>query len=157
MECQEVKYHKNKQMKSVNKLMILLITLIGFVSCEEKDNSNTSENYSSEATTEVTTESINSGSSSTSSNSNSTYHTDSRYKYESRTGSSGNFEYNYYVDGTDENGNSISGNVDMQGKYGSGTITDDDGEEKDVDVEWTGYGTMEAIDDDGNSYDLEVE
>jgi hypothetical protein len=45
----------------------------------------------------------------------------------------------------------------MQGKYGSGTITDDDGEEKDVDVEWTGYGTMEATDDDGNSYDLEAE
>ena len=62
-------------MKSVNKLMILLITLIGFVSCVEEDNNNTSDSYSSEATTEVTTESINSGSSSTSSNSNSTYHT----------------------------------------------------------------------------------
>ncbi len=145
-------------MKYLNRTLIILMT-IGIISCKNnnEDTAVVDASYSTEIVSESTNEPTSSTSTSTYSNSNSTYHTDSRYKYESRTGSSGNYEYNYDVDGSDENGNSISGNVDMQGKYGSGTITDDNGEEKDVDVEWTGYGTMEATDDDGNTYELEAE
>jgi hypothetical protein len=84
-------------------------------------------------------------------------HTNSRYKYEHRTGTTGNYTYNYDVSGTDENGNSVSGNIDMKGKYGSGTITEEDGNEIEVEVEWVGSGQLTATDDDGNTYDLEVD
>lgn len=87
----------------------------------------------------------------------STYHTDSDYKYEYRTGTTGNYEYNYDVTGEDADGNEISGNVDMNGKYGSGYITDDNGNEKEVEVEWVDYGRMEATDEDGNTYEMEAE
>jgi len=89
--------------------------------------------------------------------SDSTYHREGDYKYEYRTGESGNYRYNYDVEGSDENGNGITGNVDMRGKYGSGTIEDEDGDEKEVDVEWVGYGEMEATDEDGNTYELNAE
>ena len=84
-------------------------------------------------------------------------HTDSDYKYEYRTGTSGNYEYNYDVVGQDESGNDIEGNVEMQGRYGSGTVIDADGIEKDVELEWVGYGELEATDDDGNTYTMETE
>jgi hypothetical protein len=145
-------------MKNLIRTLILLMS-IGIISCKNnnEDTAVVDASYSTEIISESTNEPTSSTSLSTYSNSNSTYHTDSRYKYESRTGTSGNYQYNYDVEGSDDNGNNITGNVDMRGKYGSGTITDDDGEEKDVDVEWTGKGTMEATDDDGNSYELEAE
>lgn len=86
-----------------------------------------------------------------------TYITDSSYKYEYRTGTTGDYEYNYDVSGTDYNGNAVSGNVTMNGKYGIGTITTDDGTEVDLDIEWTGKGTLTGTDTDGNIYDLETE
>lgn len=45
----------------------------------------------------------------------------------------------------------------MQGKYGSVTITDANGYERDIEVEWVGYGEMEATDEDGNTYTMEAE
>ena len=50
-------------------------------------------------------------------------------------GESGNYEYNYEVSGTDANGDAVSGNVSMNGKYGSGTITNSNGEEIEVETE----------------------
>ena len=44
----------------------------------------------------------------------------------------------------------------MQGKYGNGTIEDENGNEKSVDLEWTGKWQLEATDNDGNTYTLEV-
>jgi replication-associated recombination protein RarA len=85
------------------------------------------------------------------------YHTNSNYKYESRTGNSGDYNYNYDINGSDQDGNNVTGNIDINGKYGSGTITDEDGNEKTVDVEWVNKGALEGTDEDGNSYDLEVE
>ncbi|HAE78214.1 hypothetical protein JC794_10095 [Morganella morganii] len=67
------------------------------------------------------------------------------------------YGYNYDVSGTNDNGNSVEGNIDIQGKYGSGVITNTEGEEVDVDVEWDDYGVLVAEDEAGNSYDLEVE
>ena len=59
-------------------------------------------------------------------------------------GSSGNYEYNYDISGSDEDGNSVNGNIDISGKYGSGYIEDEDGNEKYIDVEWIDYGVLEG-------------
>ena len=40
---------------------------------------------------------------------------------------------------------------------GSGTITDADGNEREVEVHWIDYGQMEAEDEEGNTYDLEAD
>jgi len=85
------------------------------------------------------------------------YHTDADYKYEYRTGTLGNYEYSYDISGTDQEGNFVNGNVVMNGKYGSGYIEDEEGNEKYLDVEWVDYGLLEGTDEDGNTYDLEVE
>ena len=85
------------------------------------------------------------------------YHEDSNYKYEYRTGSSGSYEYNYDVEGTDSDGNSVRGNVNTSGKYGSGYIEDENGNEVEVETEWTDWGELEATDEDGNTYELGVE
>ena len=84
-------------------------------------------------------------------------HTDPNYKYEYRTGSSGDYEYNYDVSGYDENGNPVEGNIDVSKHGGSGYIQDKDGNEKSIDVEWTGKGELEGTDKDGNSVELEVD
>ncbi len=86
-----------------------------------------------------------------------TYHEDTTYEYESRTGESGNYQYNYDVSGYDDDGNEVTGNIDIEGKYGEGTLTDSEGNEIDVDVEWIGYGKLRATDDDGNEYELVVD
>lgn len=86
-----------------------------------------------------------------------TVHTDTNYKYEYRTGTNGDYGYNYDVSGTDVNGNEVTGNVSMEDKYGTGTITNSDGEEVDINVEWIGYGELKATDQDGNEYELTVD
>ena len=90
-------------------------------------------------------------------NNEETIHTDSTYEYEYRKGESGNYEYNYDVSGTDNNGDEVSGNVSMNGKYGSGTITNSNGEEIEVETEWIGKGILNATDDEGNEYELDVD
>lgn len=87
----------------------------------------------------------------------STFHQNSKFKYEHRTGTTDNYTYNYDVSGTDENGNSVSGNIDMEGKYGNGRLTDDDGNEIEVELEWVGSGELTATDDEGKTYDLQVD
>ena len=85
-------------------------------------------------------------------------HYDSSYQYEYRSGTSGNYTYNYDVAGEDiYNSSSVSGNLDMRGKYGDGYIIDKNGNEIQVDAEWTGYGEIEATDSGGNTYTLETE
>ncbi len=85
-------------------------------------------------------------------------HYDSSYQYEYRSGTSGNYTYNYDVAGEDiYNSSSVSGSLDMRGKYGDGYIIDENGNEIQVDAEWTGYGEIEATDSEGNTYTLETE
>ncbi|WP_217902852.1 hypothetical protein [Flavobacterium sp. J49] len=84
-------------------------------------------------------------------------HRDTSYKYEYRTGSSGDYGYNYDVSGDDIDGNNVTGNVSMEDKYGTGTITKSDGEVVEVEVEWIGYGKLKATDQEGNEYELTVD
>ncbi|MGL2965885.1 hypothetical protein [Flavobacterium sp. XGLA_31] len=86
-----------------------------------------------------------------------TFHQDSSYQYEYRTGTSGDYHYTYDISGTDSNGDSVHGTVTMDGKTGTGTITTMGGDEIDVEVEWTGKGILTGTDAEGNSYDLEVD
>jgi hypothetical protein len=86
-----------------------------------------------------------------------TYHEDTTYKYEHRTGTSGDYQYNYDVSGTDGNGDEVTGNVTVEDKYGEGTLTYGEGNEIEVDVEWIGYGKLKATDNDGNEYELSVD
>ncbi|KAA3437603.1 hypothetical protein [Rufibacter hautae] len=66
-------------------------------------------------------------------------------------------DYEYNVSGVDEDGDDVDGEVEVTKEGGSGTITDEYGNEKEVDVEWTGKGELEATDEDGETYELEVE
>ncbi|HEC8322372.1 MULTISPECIES: hypothetical protein [Providencia] len=79
------------------------------------------------------------------------------YLYNYRYGTESPYGYNYDVSGLDEDGDRVSGNIDIEGKYGSGTIEKSDGEEVEVDIEWNGYGELLAEDAEGNSYYMSVE
>jgi hypothetical protein len=85
-----------------------------------------------------------------------TYHKDTLYQYEYRTGTSGTYEYNYDVNGFDLNGNPVSGSINVEGKYGAGIITNNEDEEINIQVEWVDYGKLKGTDNEGNEYDLEV-
>lgn len=81
-------------------------------------------------------------------------HYDDDYKYEYREGSSGDYEYNYDVEGYDEDGNYVYGNVDMEGKYGTGYVEDANGDEVNIELEWYDYGEMSGYDENGVYYEL---
>ncbi len=85
-----------------------------------------------------------------------TYHTDLKYDYEYRTGTSGNYEYNYEIEGIDQEGDSVSGVINIKGKHGAGRIIDRDKKNIDIHVEWVGYGKLKGTDNDCNEYTLET-
>jgi hypothetical protein len=85
-----------------------------------------------------------------------TVHVDTAYEYEKRTGTSGHYEYTYEVVGTDEHGNEVTGQVEVEGKSGNGVITNSNNEEIPVEVEWSGHGMLKAVDEEGNEYELQV-
>ncbi|MFV5686790.1 hypothetical protein ACM55I_15255 [Flavobacterium sp. GB2R13] len=132
----------------IKSIFFILFSLIVFSCSNKKENNKSAETSNISAETQSTQRF---------STTEEDYHTNSDYKYEHRTGTSGDYEYNYNVNGSDDDGNSINGNVDMNGKYGTGTIEDEKGNEKNIDVEWNGYGRMEATDEDGNTYELETD
>lgn len=74
------------------------------------------------------------------------------YKYNHRTGTSGDYTYNY-----DVYGNNVNGNCDMHGKYGECAIIDDDGNTQHVEAEWVRKGVVEVTDEAGNRFEMEVE
>lgn len=86
-----------------------------------------------------------------------TYHVDSEYEYEYRTGISEHYEYNYDIIGHDVEGNEIKGNINISGKYGAGKITNAKGEKKDIFVEWIDYGKLVGKDADSLTYEFVVE
>lgn len=85
-----------------------------------------------------------------------TFHKDSIREYEYRTGTSGDYQYNYNVFGIDKEGNKISGNVTVDGKYGNGIIVNKNRKKINIDVEWVDYRKLKGIDSDSIEYRLEV-
>ncbi|WP_264564704.1 hypothetical protein [Flavobacterium sp. N3904] len=85
-----------------------------------------------------------------------TYHNDTHRQYEYRTGKPGHYEYNYYVSGYDAMGDTVYGNINVQGKYGAGVLTNTNDEEIEITAEWIDYGMLKAVDKEGNEYHLEV-
>jgi hypothetical protein len=86
-----------------------------------------------------------------------TFHKDTTKEYEYRTGTSGDYTYNYNAYGFDSDGNKVTGNISVEGKYGNGILTNVNGDEMDINVEWIGRGKLLAIDENGNEYELYVD
>lgn len=131
--------------KTIHKLtrVLIIIALFTLFSCKQKEQEQRQDFVPANAE-ELTKEELK------------TVPLDSNYKYEYRTGTSGDYGYNYDVSGYDANGNEVTGNVSMEDKYGTGTITNAEGDEIEVDVEWVDYGELKATDPDGNEYELTV-
>lgn len=85
-----------------------------------------------------------------------TYHVNDTYQYKYRTGNSGQYEYNYDVKGIDIDGDSVFGNINVQGKYGAGILRNDTIPDIEINTEWVAYGKLNATDLQGNKYQLIV-
>jgi hypothetical protein len=85
-----------------------------------------------------------------------TYHVNTTYQYEYRTGNPGQYEYNYDVKGINIKGDSVCGNINVQGKYGAGILIGDTIADIEIDTEWISYGKLKASDKKGNEYQLIV-
>jgi hypothetical protein len=78
-------------------------------------------------------------------------------KYEYRlTRNDGKYQYDYEVEGTDVNGNTVNGEVQVAGKYGVGELIHPNLGTIKVETEWKGKGMLMAIDAQGNEYELAV-
>jgi len=86
-----------------------------------------------------------------------TYHVDKTFQYEYRTGTSGNYEYNYDVKGINTKGDSVFGNINVQGKYGAGILNAENNLDVEINTEWLTYGKLKATDKNGNEYNLVVD
>jgi hypothetical protein len=85
-----------------------------------------------------------------------TYHVDTKRHYEYRTGKSGHYEYNYDVKGINIKGDSVFGNINIEGKMGAGILLNDSIEDIEINVQWVDYGKLKAVDRKGNEYQLIV-
>jgi hypothetical protein len=85
-----------------------------------------------------------------------TYHVDNTYQYEYRTGNPGQYEYNYDVKGITIKGDSVCGNINVQGKCGAGILIGDTVADIEINTEWISYGKLKASDKKGNEYRLIV-
>ena len=128
---------KPKQLFSFSVLAIVL-SLLG-LSCKQKEQK--PSNFLPKNTENLTQEE------------KQTLHTDTTYKYEYRTGISGNYD----VSGFDIKGKEVSGSVYMEDKQGVGTLTISGGEEIEIAVEWVGHGKLLAKDKQGKEYKLTVD
>ncbi len=129
-------------MKTITKTILLSFALL-LLNCKEssKEKKNETSIQNAVSTIEDT----------------SNYHIDTTYQYENRTGTSGNYKYNYDVIGFDSNGNEVTGYIAIEGKEGIGYLFDTHQNKIKVIVEWTGHGKLKAIDNRNNHYELEVE
>ncbi|SFC96557.1 hypothetical protein [Flavobacterium phragmitis] len=84
-----------------------------------------------------------------------TYHVNTTYKYKYRTGNPGHYKYNYDVKGINTTGDSVFGNIIVQGKYGAGILIDSIAETE-INTEWIAHGKLKALDKHGNEYHLIV-
>lgn len=128
---------------NISKFFAIIILLFS-IACKQKEELQQQKNIPSRATN-LTKEELQ------------TVHRDTNYKYKYRTGSSGDYTYNYNVSGFDDTGKEVTGYVTMEDKYGVGTIAYLDGIEIEVEVEWINNGLLKATDQDGNQYELTVD
>ncbi|WP_281232375.1 hypothetical protein [Flavobacterium gelatinilyticum] len=85
-----------------------------------------------------------------------TYHVNTTYKYQYRTGNPGKYKYNYDVKGINSSGDSVFGNINTEGKYGAGILIGDTVAEIEINTEWVSHGKLKALDKKGNQYNLVV-
>ena len=85
-----------------------------------------------------------------------TYHVNDTYQYKYRTGDPGQYEYNYDVKGINIEGDSVFGNINVQGKYGAGILLGYTIPDIEIKTEWVSYGKLDATDLKGNKYQLIV-
>jgi len=85
-----------------------------------------------------------------------TYHVNDTYQYKYRTGNPGKYEYNYDVKGINIDGDSVFGNINVEGKYGAGILLGDTIPDIEIKTEWVSYGKLNATDLNGNKYQLIV-
>jgi hypothetical protein len=85
-----------------------------------------------------------------------TYHVDKTYQYEYRTGYSGHYEYNYDVKGINNKGDSVFGNINVEGKYGAGILMNDSIGDIEINTKWISFGKLQAFDKKRNEYYLMV-
>ena len=124
-------------------LFVLIASILLFSNCRKKETASP-QNLLPESSEEITIDSV------------TNHHEDTTYQYEYRTGESGDYQYNYDVIATDVDGNELEGNINVEGKYGKGTITDLEGNEIEITTEWIGYGKLLGKDEDGNEYEIVV-
>jgi len=86
-----------------------------------------------------------------------TYHVDSKYEYNYRTGISDHYEYNYDIIGKDSLGNEVKGKINISGKYGAGKIINEKSEKKDIFVRWIENSKLVGKDRDSLAYEFVVE
>lgn len=129
-------------MKTITKTMLLSFALL-LLNCKENPIEKKNETSIQNAVTTI--------------EDTSSYHIDTTYQYENRTGTSGNYKYNYDVIGIDSKGNELTGNISIEGKEGIGYLFDINQNKIKVIVEWMGHGKLKAIDNHSNQYELEVE
>ena len=58
--------------------------------------------------------------------------------------------------GIDIDGDSVFGNINVQGKYGAGILLNDTIPDIEINTEWVAYGKLNATDLQGNKYQLIV-
>ncbi|WP_166924071.1 hypothetical protein [Flavobacterium poyangense] len=86
-----------------------------------------------------------------------TYHVASKNQYEYRTGTPSHYEYNYDVKGINSKGDSVFGNINVEGKYGAGILLFDTIADIEIKTVWIAHGKLKAIDKQGNKYLLVVD
>lgn len=83
-----------------------------------------------------------------------THHSDAKVKKQIETLELDHYDYS--VAGTDEDGNHVNGNINIEGKIGLGTLIRKDAEKIEIVVEWVGKQKLMATDLDGYEYDLRI-
>jgi hypothetical protein len=86
-----------------------------------------------------------------------TYQVNTRHQYEYRTGTPTHYEYNYDVKGVNSKGDSVHGNINVQGKYGAGILLFDTIADIEIKTEWISRGKLKATDNQKNEYLLIVD
>lgn len=141
---------KNTSIKLKYIIYYLILALLGCKNGQPKVEENAPQTFYKEIITATDVKSITIEEAKT-------YHKDINYQYEYRTGISGNYEYTYDVNGYAQDGNLVTGIINIEKKYGAGIIINNSDEEIDIKVEWIDYGRLKATDENGNEYNLVVD